>query len=127
VQGEQLGLKLAAKVADGWNCASVSPQEFARKRSILMDHAGMGRSIETSVCLNLNLVGRGTDEARQRATAQALRYRDVESISGGVDEIVESVGAYVERDLDWLLLRLIPPFDSYTLERFASEVIPVFC
>ena len=37
--GRSVGAPQAGRLADGWNIAFVSPEDFARKRAIVMEHA----------------------------------------------------------------------------------------
>ncbi|MGZ4683718.1 MAG: LLM class flavin-dependent oxidoreductase, partial [Acidimicrobiales bacterium] len=49
--GEQIGLKLAGRHGDAWNVPFVSPEDFARKRSIVLDHAPSPDDFVTGVNL----------------------------------------------------------------------------
>jgi len=124
--GERTGIKIAAQVADGWNCTAVSPEIFARKRQILLDHAPEPERLLTSVTVGL-VLSEG-DPGR----AMRERYGEFADLVGGVDatlvgsvpEVLDRCGRYVEAGADWIILRQLAPFDMESLETFGAEVAP---
>jgi alkanesulfonate monooxygenase SsuD/methylene tetrahydromethanopterin reductase-like flavin-dependent oxidoreductase (luciferase family) len=124
--GERTGIKIAAQVADGWNCTAVSPEVFARKRQILLDHAPEPSRLLTSVTVGLVL----TDGDPRLAMRE--RYGDFADLVGGVDatlvgsvpEVLDRCSRYAEAGADWIILRQLAPFDMESLEAFAAEVVP---
>ncbi|WP_236794441.1 LLM class flavin-dependent oxidoreductase [Amycolatopsis sp. GM8] len=101
--GERLGLAVVAAVNDGWNCSSVTPEEFARKRAIVMDAAADPGSIVSAVNLSF-------DPADGNSAGQ----------------ITDEVGRYVDAGADMIVLRVVAPFPLDELEQFATHVIPCF-
>jgi probable F420-dependent oxidoreductase len=124
--GERTGIKIAAQVADGWNCTAVPPEVFARKRRILLDNAPDPGRLLTSVTVGLVL----TDGDPGLAMRQ--RYGEFAALVGGVDatlagsvaEVLDKCGRYAEAGADWIILREVAPFDLRSLEIFATEIAP---
>lgn len=124
--GERTGIKTAAQVADGWNCTAVSPETFARKRQILLDHAPEPDRLLTSVTVGLVLADGDPGSAMRQ------RYGEFADLVGGVDstlvgsvpEVLDRCGRYAEAGADWIILRQVAPFDLPSLETFAAEVVP---
>jgi alkanesulfonate monooxygenase SsuD/methylene tetrahydromethanopterin reductase-like flavin-dependent oxidoreductase (luciferase family) len=50
--GEQLGLKLAGRLGDGWNTPFVTPEDFARKREIVLANARHPDRLQVGVNLS---------------------------------------------------------------------------
>lgn len=123
--GERLGLAVAADVNDGWNCSSVTAEEFARKREIVMDTAVEPDAIVTAV--NVGIVfadtgGRHVSDDRVMLDSAGTPGMLV----GSVGRVTEQVGRYVEAGADMIVLRLLAPFQLDGLELFAREVMPMF-
>ena len=125
--GEQIGLKLAGRHGDGWNIPFVGPDEFDRKRSIVLDHAPDPDAFLTGV--NLLYMPCEADEIDQALAtrlgpmAPAMRPG---TLVGDLGQITERLGRYVDAGADWVILALRAPFDLGALARFADEVAPVF-
>lgn len=120
--GERRTLKLAARYADGWNAPFVSPEDFARKRAVLLQHCDTaGRDpAELTCAVNVGLAW--TEEslhAQFGAIAGAVRPG---VLGGSVDEVVQRVGEYVAAGADQVNLALRAPFDLDALDKFAEAV-----
>ncbi|MCU1374309.1 MAG: Luciferase-like, subgroup [Actinomycetia bacterium] len=124
LQGERLGLPLAGRLADGWNCGSASAAAFGRKRSIVLDHAEDPDAMATSVSVDVVLTGPGSRGSE--AVVPSFRYARTEVVAGGPAEVCHAIGAYVEAGADWVVVRLAAPLDLEQLDRFAAEVVPAF-
>ncbi len=127
--GERSTIPLAAQVADGWNVPMATPDDLARKVTILREHehiAGRpGGAVETTVSIGLCL-----DEtqlpARFGPRWEALRPA---VCTGSTEQVVDLVGRYRDAGVDRVVLSLRAPFDAAIeadLERFAAEVAPHF-
>ncbi|MEI7592025.1 MAG: LLM class flavin-dependent oxidoreductase [Actinomycetes bacterium] len=125
--GEQIGLKLAGSHGDAWNVPFVGPEDFTRKRSIVLDHASDPDRFVTGV--NLLYLPCAPDqvdaELELRFGPLAASRRDGVLV-GDTAAITDRVGHYVDAGADWIMLALRAPFDLDALERFATEVVPVF-
>ncbi|EME17628.1 LLM class flavin-dependent oxidoreductase [Rhodococcus triatomae] len=108
--GEKLGLSIVAALNDGWNCSTVTPEEFHRKRTIVMESARDPDAIVTAVNVGLDLSGDGAGAV----------------LAGSVEQVTDTVGRYVEAGADRVILRLMAPFQLDELELFAGSVMPHF-
>jgi F420-dependent oxidoreductase-like protein len=118
--GEKRTLALAARYADGWNAAFVSPAEFARKREVLSQHcAGVDREAGEIRCA-VN-VGAATDEANLQAQfggiAEVVRPG---CLIGSPEAMAEQVGAYVEAGADQVNIALRAPWNLEILDHLAE-------
>jgi alkanesulfonate monooxygenase SsuD/methylene tetrahydromethanopterin reductase-like flavin-dependent oxidoreductase (luciferase family) len=125
--GEQIGLKLAGRHGDAWNVPFVSPEDFARKRSIVLDHAPDPTTFTTGV--NLLYVPCAPDEVDAALAERFGPMADVMrpgALVGDVAAITDRIGAYVDAGAEWVILALRAPFDLDALERFSTEIAPAF-
>jgi len=120
--GEKRTLKIAAKYADGWNVPFVSPEVFAHKRSVLLEHcAAVGRDpAEISCAVNVGLAW--TEESLQAQFGQLASYVGPGVLGGSVDEVVDRIGQYVDAGADQVNIALRAPFDLDSLEMFADAL-----
>jgi alkanesulfonate monooxygenase SsuD/methylene tetrahydromethanopterin reductase-like flavin-dependent oxidoreductase (luciferase family) len=125
--GEQVGLKVAGRLGDGWNLAFESAESFARKRDIVRSHAPDPDRIVTAANVGLVTSDHGSVE-----DAIKLRFGSDAEIatpgimSGSTEALTDQVGRYVEAGADWMILALRAPFELGALESFATNVVPHF-
>jgi F420-dependent oxidoreductase-like protein len=124
--GEQVTLRLVARHADGWNIPFVSPDEWARKSTVLDEHcASVGRD-PSEVTRTVNLgIARDDDDLRAQFGAIAEFVRPG-VLHGSDDEIVDRVGRYIDAGAERVILALRSPFDREALDRFAHAVLPAY-
>ena len=134
-RGEKRTLRIAAKYADGWNAAYVSPESFQRKNQVLdqwCDREGRDPStIDRSINVGFYL---GADEKRARDMREQFRQSwgaAADAMASGMliglpKEAVEQVGRFVEIGATDLNIALRPPFDWDALQAFVEEVMPAF-
>jgi alkanesulfonate monooxygenase SsuD/methylene tetrahydromethanopterin reductase-like flavin-dependent oxidoreductase (luciferase family) len=125
--GEQLGLKLAGQVGDAWNTPFPSPADFARKRSIVLEHAPDPSRFVTGV--NVGLVQADDDhidEALEARFGPGAPFVKPGTLAGSAERIAEHAAQYVEAGADWVILALRAPFEHDVVELFANEVAPRF-
>jgi alkanesulfonate monooxygenase SsuD/methylene tetrahydromethanopterin reductase-like flavin-dependent oxidoreductase (luciferase family) len=123
--GERRSIPLAARFADGWNLAVVSPEVFAQKRAVLHQACErLGRDpgeIATSVLLNVAWTQELLDQ-------QLADYGDIAEqarpgfLTGSEAQVADRVGQYVDAGADGVVLNMRAPFDIETIERFAMAV-----
>jgi alkanesulfonate monooxygenase SsuD/methylene tetrahydromethanopterin reductase-like flavin-dependent oxidoreductase (luciferase family) len=126
--GEKIGLPLAGRLGDAWNTPFPSPEDFVRKRQIVLEHAP--NPDEFTVGVNVGLLGATEDGA----VDQALRARfgpgadavRPSTVAGSPSRMAHHVAKYVDAGADWVILAMRPPFELDALERFALEVTPQF-
>jgi F420-dependent oxidoreductase-like protein len=131
--GEKRTLRIAARWADGWNAAYITPDEYSRLNRVLDDWCAVEGTdadrIERTINLTFNL---GVDEAA--VTAQRKRMADqwgalAERIAGGSllctpDQATERVLAYADAGADGVNVALRAPWDAEALDAFLEDVVP---
>jgi alkanesulfonate monooxygenase SsuD/methylene tetrahydromethanopterin reductase-like flavin-dependent oxidoreductase (luciferase family) len=101
-QGERVGLRIAAELADGWNFSGVgSIQDFVRKRGVLLRH----------------LDAAGREETQVEISAQ-LRVDPGEAGSA-----VARCGAYIEAGCQHVILYVDPRVGPNGINTIASEIV----
>ena len=120
--GEKRTLKIAARYADGWNVPFISPDAFRHKNEVLDEHcAAVGRDPkEIKRAINVGLAW--TEEslhAQFGALAELVRGG---VLSGSDEQILDSIGTYVEAGADQVNIALRAPFDVDALERFSAAL-----
>jgi probable F420-dependent oxidoreductase len=122
-------LRLAGRLGDGWNVASVSPDEFARKYDAVRAAAPDPERLATGVNL-LYLAARPGEldqELRRRLLEPSTpRLKDYLLLAGDPAGVSERINAYAEAGAQWIVLTQRAPFDVDALARFAQEVMPAF-
>lgn len=134
--GEKRTLRTAARYADSWNAAYISPEVFHHKNQVLdqwcekekRDPATLARTVNVGFYLR-------TDAAA--AKAERERYLKqwgpmAEMAQGGMlfgtpREAVERVNQYVETGAARVTIALRAPFDWEVLQGYIEEVMPAFC
>jgi len=120
--GERKTLRTVAKWADGWNVPFVSPEEFARKRQVLLGHCeDVGRDPAEITKTRLGPVNIAATQAEAERNAERVaEVRNIPPeaaatsfITGDPDTVLEKVEAFLDAGLDGLLISLP---DAYDLE-----------
>jgi F420-dependent oxidoreductase-like protein len=117
--GEKRTLRITAQWADGWNIPFVSPETFAHKRSVLLQHCdAVGRDpAEIQTAVNVGLAW-SEESLRQQFGGLAELVRPG-VLTGSDAEVIDRIGAYVEAGAGQVNLALRAPFDEDALDRFA--------
>jgi F420-dependent oxidoreductase-like protein len=120
--GEKRTLRITAQWADGWNIPFVSPETFAHKRSVLLQHCdAVGRDpAEIRTAVNVGLAW-SEDSLRQQFGGLADLVRPG-VLTGSDAEVIDRIGAYVEAGAGQVNLALRAPFDDDALDRFADAL-----
>ena len=129
--GERKTLRLVAKHADAWNGTGALP-DLAHKIEVLRQHCNdEGRNFD-----EIRLTA-GTpvipDAIYERWTGRAAERRGIaveeqrrQTIGGTVEDSRAAVQAYADLGFSHLILMMNTPYDWGAVERFASEVAPLF-
>jgi F420-dependent oxidoreductase-like protein len=134
-RGERRTLRIAARLADGWNVPYIDADEFARKSSVLDEWCqAEGRdpaTIERGINLHFFMTATAAQaEQRREEMQRRLGGRTGQAvtgaITGGPEQAAETVAAYVEAGANRLNLALRPPIDWEALHAFAEQVAPRF-
>jgi len=120
--GEKRTLKIAAQYSDGWNVPFITPDAFRHKSGVLDEHcAAVGRDPkEIKRAINVGLAW--TEEslhAQFGALAELVRGG---VLTGSDDQIMDSIGKYVDAGADQVNIALRAPFDVDALERFSAAL-----
>jgi F420-dependent oxidoreductase-like protein len=121
--GEKRTLKIVAKWADGWNVPFISPEEFARKRSVLADHCSdAGRDVSDVRCaVNVGLAF--SEESLRNQFGQIADFVRPGVLMGSDDEIVDTVGRFVDAGADQINIAMRAPWLREELDRLAPLLI----
>ena len=132
-RGERRTLEIAARHADGWNAAYVSPAEFARLNSVLdhwceHDERDPG-AIKRGANIAFHMATDAAGVERERAKLAADWGAAAERIADGSllctpDVAAEQVLAYVQGGADAVNIALRAPWDDDALDAYLNDVIP---
>jgi alkanesulfonate monooxygenase SsuD/methylene tetrahydromethanopterin reductase-like flavin-dependent oxidoreductase (luciferase family) len=105
-------VRLAGAVADGWNGWGNTPEEFARKATLLAEEAGAnGREAEPTWA-GIALVGEDEAEAERLAAARRERGMSEEGVwIGGADRFAEHVAGLGAAGATWVIVVPAGPAD----------------
>ncbi len=132
-RGERRTLRLVARLADGWNSAYISVEEFARLSAVLDGWcATEGRdpsTVRRAVNLSFNLA---TTTKQATVNTEALRSQwgpEFGRIAGGAllgtpDTAVERILSYVQAGAQDVNIALRAPWDEDALTAYLDEVVP---
>jgi F420-dependent oxidoreductase-like protein len=120
--GEKRTLRITAQWADGWNIPFVSPETFAHKRSVLLQHCdAVGRDpAEIRTAVNVGLAW--NEESLRQQFGGLADYVRPGVLTGSDAEVIDRIGAYVEAGAGQVNLALRAPFDDEALDRFADAL-----
>ncbi len=132
-RGEKRTLRAAARLADGWNAAYISAEEFGRLGGVLdhwcevegRDPATIERSVNISFTLGID--AGSVDRAVAGFDAEWGQMADVMrpgALIGTPDQAGEQIMAYVEAGADLINVALRAPFDQEALDAYVGEVVP---
>ena len=130
--GEKRTIPIAARYADAWNVAYVSPETFTHKMGVLdaaceregRDPATIGRAINVGFYM-------GVDEADVARKRELLPWPADDPRIGGQligtpQETVDRIGAYARAGAEQLNIAVRAPFQWDALQAFIEEVMPAF-
>jgi F420-dependent oxidoreductase-like protein len=121
--GEKRTLKIVARWADGWNVPFISPEEFARKRAVLADHCSdAGRDVSDVRCaVNVGLAF--SEESLRNQFGQIADFVRPGVLMGSDDEIVDTVGRFVDAGADQINIAMRAPWLREELDRLAPLLV----
>ena len=120
--GEKRTLKIAAQYADGWNVPFISPEEFARKNEVLDGHcATVGRDPrEIKRAINTGLAF--TEASLQQQFGAIAEFVRPGVLTGGDQQVIDTIGRYVEAGADQVNIALRAPFDLDAVDRLSAAL-----
>lgn len=132
--GEKRTIPMAARLADGWNAAYVSPAEFARLNGIVDDAAVAAGREPSEVQRAINLVfGLGATQAAAAEVEGAVRAQwgglADQVLAGGLygtpgEATVARIVEYVDAGATSVNVALRAPWDAEALDVYLTEVVP---
>ncbi|MBA3654599.1 MAG: LLM class flavin-dependent oxidoreductase, partial [Actinobacteria bacterium] len=120
--GEKRTLRIAARLADGWNVPFISPEDFGAKRAVLHQRCEeVGREpSEISCAINVGLAWKEEDLEPQFGNMRMFVRPGV--LLGSEDEVLDKIGRYVEAGADQVNIAIRAPWDLDGLERLANAL-----
>jgi F420-dependent oxidoreductase-like protein len=122
--GEKVTLRIAARHADGWNAAFISPEDYGRKAQVLERHCADADRDPATIQKTVNTPLAWDDEDLQAQFGKITEFVRPSVLTGSTQEVLDKVGAYRDAGAEMLILALRAPFDVDALDRFAAEVLP---
>ena len=132
-RGERRTLDIAARHADGWNAAYVSPAEFARLNGVLdhwceeeeRDPTDIARGVNVAFAMAMDDAG----VARERAALDREWDAEAERVAAGSllctpNEALDQIMAYVDSGAHAVNVALRAPWDRDALDVYLGEVLP---
>ena len=121
--GEKRTLKIVARWADGWNVPFISPDEFARKRAVLADHCADADRDASNVRCAVNVGLAFSEESLRDQFGQIADFVRPGVLMGSDEEIVDTVGRFVEAGADQINIAMRAPWLREELDRLAPLLI----
>lgn len=133
--GEKRTLRTAARYADGWNLAYMSPEVFRHKNQVLddwceredRDPATLARTVNVGFYLKNDASAAETE--RRRFFAQwgpMARLMEGGMLFGTPKAAIERVGQYFNAGATRVTIALRAPFDWDALQSYVEEILPAF-
>ncbi len=117
--GEKRTLKIAARHADGWNVPFISPEEFARKNAVLDQHCANAERDPSEIKRAINTGLAFTEASLQQQFGAIAEFVRPGVLTGSDDQVLETIGRYVEAGADQVNIALRAPFDLEAIERLS--------
>lgn len=116
-------VRMAGRLADGWNGWGVPPHRFAAKRALLEEEASAagGRSVEATWA-GIVLVAESDSVAEQRLDERHRKGMDTVAWTGGTDHFTEFLHDLAAAGASWAILVLAGPPGAREL--LAERVLP---
>jgi F420-dependent oxidoreductase-like protein len=117
--GEKRTLKIAARYADGWNVPFIAPPTFAAKNAVLNTHCDTVGRDPALIKRAINVGLAYTEESLQQQFGGIAEFVRPGVLTGSDDQILTTIGAYVDAGADQVNIALRAPFDLDALERLS--------
>ena len=131
--GEQRTLRIAARYADGWNVAYVSPEVYRHKCTVLdgwcetegRDPLAISRSLNLGFYMGANerTATLHTEEYNRYFGALADGFR-AGTLFGTPQAVIDAIGAYADVGVTDLNITMRAPYDFDAMQAFIEEVVP---
>ncbi len=115
-------IRMAGRVADGWNGWGLDPDRFRKKASVLAEAAAeAGRQVEATWA-GIALVGADAAETKGLVERRRARGMQDHAWTGSADELAAMLGDLAEAGATWAVLVPAGPRDRSAL--IAEKVLP---
>lgn len=131
--GEKRTLQIAARYADGWNIAYISPQVYAHKNAVLNRWCDREGREPSDITRSVNLgfyMGTNNQQARLEAkrynnyfAQQADEFREG-TLFGTPNAVIDRLGEYAEAGVTDLNITQRAPYDFDAMQSFVEDVLP---
>jgi F420-dependent oxidoreductase-like protein len=131
--GERRTLRIAARQADGWNAAYITPSEYARLNGVLdnwcekegRDPATIRRTVNVIFLASADAAGAAAIDQQLDAQWGELADRvKGGAVMGPPEQVIEQVAAYVEAGAEGVNIALRAPWDDEAVEAYLTAVVP---
>ena len=103
----------------------MSPDDFGRSCAYIKEHASSPLTIGATLPLILSEGQAFEQTLRDRYGVTAEQMRPA-TLGGSSAQVADKLRHYAEHGAEWIILAVRSPFDLDELQRFASDVIPLF-
>jgi alkanesulfonate monooxygenase SsuD/methylene tetrahydromethanopterin reductase-like flavin-dependent oxidoreductase (luciferase family) len=118
-------LEAAARYGDGWNANFMSPEDFGRSCAFINERASSPLTIGATLPLILSEGEAFEHTLRDRYGVTAEQMRPA-TLGGSPAQVADKLNHYTAHGAEWIILAVRSPFDLDELQRFASDVVPLF-
>jgi alkanesulfonate monooxygenase SsuD/methylene tetrahydromethanopterin reductase-like flavin-dependent oxidoreductase (luciferase family) len=133
-RGERRTARLAARHADGWNIAYVSPDDFKHKMDVLDEWCGTEGRDPAAIrrAIQLGFFMAPSDDPAVMAAADAEMRRKIPhqpldgQLAGSPAQVAARIREYQAAGVKELNLAIRPPVDWPAVEAFVTDVMPRF-
>jgi alkanesulfonate monooxygenase SsuD/methylene tetrahydromethanopterin reductase-like flavin-dependent oxidoreductase (luciferase family) len=125
--GEQRTLRAVAQYADWWNADYYSPDDYARKLSILREHCrAVGRAEDAVLPTCYMGISVSHDPSTLIRRPPVMGRPDMYVISGNPDEVTEQIEAFATIGVQHMQINFLDFPHADGLDLFLSDVLPRF-
>jgi F420-dependent oxidoreductase-like protein len=120
--GEKRTLRIAARHADGWNVPFVTPELFGHKCRVLDEHCEREGRDPSAVRRAVNVGLAWTEDSLQQQFGAIAEFVRGGVLSGSDDQVLDTIGRYVDAGADQVNIALRAPFDLDAIERLSAAL-----
>lgn len=120
--GEKRTLKIAARHADGWNVPFISPDDFRHKNGVLDAHCDTVGRDPKHIKRAANVGLAFTEESLLQQFGGIADFVRPGVLTGGDEQVLDSIGRYIDAGADQVNIALRAPFDLDALERLSAAL-----
>ena len=123
-RGQRRTLPTAARLADGWNVAYVTLEDFQGLNAALDELCEINGRDPAELDRSVNLHMRMGTDSEHAARIERERGSIAGAVSGTSEQAIETIKTYEEAGADRVSVAIRPPVEWDALQAFVEEVIP---